>query len=154
VFHIALYEPEIAGNVGSIARTCLATGATLHLIRPLGFRLDEGSLKRSGMDYWHQVKVQVHNSYAAFTEKFQDSFTNGRVFALTTKGTQFYQKINYQANDVLLFGPESRGLPEKVRSSLTQVKIPMQGTRSLNLAVSVAVVAYEAWRQNQFDPLG
>ena len=150
MFHIALYEPEIAGNVGSIARTCLATGASLHLIRPLGFRLDEGSLKRSGMDYWHEVRVQVHNSYAAFAETFRDSFANGRVFALTTKGTQSYHEIHYQAGDILLFGPESRGLPEKVRTSLAQVKIPMRGTRSLNLAVSVAVVAYEAWRQNQF----
>lgn len=150
MFHIALYEPEIAGNVGSIARTCLATGATLHLIRPLGFRLDEGSLKRSGMDYWHEVRVQVHNSYGAFAETFRDSFTEGRVFALTTKGTHLYHHLNYLAGDILLFGPESRGLPEAVRTSLTGVKIPMQGTRSLNLAVSVAVVAYEAWRQNHY----
>lgn len=150
MFHIALYEPEIAGNVGSIARTCLATGATLHLIRPLGFRLDEGSLKRSGMDYWYEVQVQVHNSYAAFAEVFEKTFTAKRVFALTTKGSSYYHDINYQANDILLFGPESRGLPEAVRTSLAQVKIPMQGTRSLNLAVSVAVVAYEAWRQNKF----
>jgi tRNA (cytidine/uridine-2'-O-)-methyltransferase len=150
VFHIALYEPEIAGNVGSIARTCLATGATLHLIRPLGFRLDEGSLKRSGMDYWREVNVQVHNSYRTFAGVFEGTFTAKRVFALTTKGTNLYQGINYQAGDVLLFGPESRGLPETIRTSLTQVKIPMQGTRSLNLAVSVAIVVYEAWRQNNF----
>jgi tRNA (cytidine/uridine-2'-O-)-methyltransferase len=148
--HVALYEPEIAGNVGSIARTCLATGATLHLIRPLGFRLDEGSLKRSGMDYWHEVDVQIHNSYAAFVETFQDSFTAKRVFALTTKGSSYYHEVSYRGSDILLFGPESRGLPEQVRSSLAQVKIPMQGTRSLNLAVSVAVVVYEAWRQNEF----
>jgi tRNA (cytidine/uridine-2'-O-)-methyltransferase len=151
MLHVALYEPEIAGNVGSIARTCLATGATLHLIRPLGFRLDEGSLKRSGMDYWHEVDVQVHNSYGAFAETFRDSFTAKRVFAMTTKGSSSYDKVTYQTGDILLFGPESRGLPETVRVSLTQVKIPMQGIRSLNLAVSVGVVVYEAWRQNSFS---
>ncbi len=151
MFHVVLYEPEIAGNVGSIARTCLATGATLHLIRPLGFRLDEQSLKRAGMDYWHEVKVAVHNSYEAFYEIFKASYELGRVFALTTKGTTSYSDVNYQQNDVLLFGPESRGLPEHLRTSLTQLRIPMKETRSLNLAVSVAIVVYEAWRQHNFS---
>jgi tRNA (cytidine/uridine-2'-O-)-methyltransferase len=150
VFHVVLYEPEIAGNVGSIARTCLATGATLHLIRPLGFRLDEASLKRSGMDYWHEVKVQLHNSYEAFSETLKPSYVSGRVFALTTKGQTAHSAARYKAGDVLLFGPESRGLPEQVRASVQQLRIPMKETRSLNLAVSVAVVVYEAWRQQGF----
>jgi tRNA (cytidine/uridine-2'-O-)-methyltransferase len=150
VFHVALYEPEIAGNVGSIARTCLATGATLHLIRPLGFRLDEGSLKRSGMDYWQEVDVHLHNSYELFTQSFKVSFEAGRVFAFTTKGVARHSDVHYQAGDVLLFGPESRGLPEAVRSSAQQLRIPMKKTRSLNLAVSVAVATYEAWRQLEF----
>jgi tRNA (cytidine/uridine-2'-O-)-methyltransferase len=153
MFHVVLYEPEIAGNVGSIARTCLATGATLHLIRPLGFRLDEGSLKRAGMDYWHEVSVNVHNSYEAFQESFQARFVAGRVFALTTKGQTAHSVVAYQTGDVLLFGPESRGLPESVRISVQQLRIPMKQTRSLNLAVSVAVVVYEAWRQLEFATL-
>jgi tRNA (cytidine/uridine-2'-O-)-methyltransferase len=151
VFHVVLYEPEIAGNAGSIARTCLATGATLHLIRPLGFRLDEQSLKRAGMDYWPEVKVQVHNSYDQFYEAFRPSYESGRVFALTTKGVIKHSEVKYQPGDVLLFGPESRGLPEHIRASLTQLRIPMKETRSLNLAVSVAVVVYEAWRQQAFQ---
>lgn len=150
MFHVVLYEPEIAGNAGSIARTCLATGATLHLIRPLGFRLDEQSLKRAGMDYWHEVNVQVHNSYDSFCEAFRSSYETKRVFALTTKGETRHSDVHYQAGDVLLFGPESRGLPEQVRTPLTQLRIPMKETRSLNLAVSVAVVVYEAWRQQGF----
>jgi tRNA (cytidine/uridine-2'-O-)-methyltransferase len=151
MFHVVLYEPEIAGNAGSIARTCLATGATLHLIRPLGFRLDEQSLKRAGMDYWHEVNVQLHNSYEVFAETFRSSYQAKRVFALTTKGVQRHSDVHYQAGDVLLFGPESRGLPEQIRSPLTQLRIPMKETRSLNLAVSVAVVVYEAWRQQGFQ---
>jgi tRNA (cytidine/uridine-2'-O-)-methyltransferase len=150
MFHVVLYEPEIAGNAGSIARTCLAAGATLHLIRPLGFRLDEQSLKRAGMDYWHEVNVQIHNSYEVFREVFAEKFASQRVFALTTKGTSSHSDLAYQAGDVLLFGPESRGLPEPVRTSLTQLRIPMKDARSLNLAVSVAVVVYEAWRQQSF----
>jgi tRNA (cytidine/uridine-2'-O-)-methyltransferase len=150
MFHVVLYEPEIAGNAGSIARTCLATGATLHLIRPLGFRLDEQSLKRAGMDYWGDANVQVHNSYSSFCEAFDSSYQAKRVFALTTKGVKSHSDVHYQAGDVLLFGPESRGLPEQVRAPLTQLRIPMKETRSLNLAVSVAVVVYEAWRQQEF----
>jgi tRNA (cytidine/uridine-2'-O-)-methyltransferase len=151
MFHVVLYEPEIAGNAGSIARTCLATGATLHLIRPLGFRLDEGSLKRAGMDYWRDANVQIHNSYEAFVKSFESSYASSRVFALTTKATTMYSSVQYQPGDVLLFGPESRGLPEEVRAALTQLRIPMRETRSLNLAVSVAVVLYEAWRQQGLE---
>jgi tRNA (cytidine/uridine-2'-O-)-methyltransferase len=150
MFHVVLYEPEIAGNAGSIARTCLATGATLHLVRPLGFRLDEQSLKRAGMDYWQEASVTVHPSYEAARQLLKKQYDTNRVFALSTKGTKSYSGVQYQAGDVLLFGPESRGLPETVRAPLTQLRIPMKDTRSLNLAVSVAVVVYEAWRQQAF----
>ena len=150
MFHVVLYEPEIAGNAGSIARTCLAVGAKLHLIRPLGFRLDEGSLKRAGMDYWHETDVHVHTSYERFHDESQASYQAKRVFALTTKGVTRYNDVEFQPGDVFIFGPESRGLPEALRAPLTQLRIPMNGTRSLNLSVSVAVVIYEAWRQLEF----
>jgi tRNA (cytidine/uridine-2'-O-)-methyltransferase len=151
MFHVALLEPEIAGNAGNIARTCLATGSRLHLIRPLGFRLDDHSLKRAGMDYWHEVDVVIHDSYVNFQEFFWPAFEKGRVFSFTTKATQIYSEIQYQDGDVLLFGPESRGLPESIRKATQQVRIPMQeGTRSLNVSVSVAVGVYEGWRQLRF----
>jgi tRNA (cytidine/uridine-2'-O-)-methyltransferase len=148
MFHIALLEPEIAGNAGNIARTCLATGSRLHLIRPLGFRLDEASLKRAGMDYWSEVDVSLHDSYAKFSESFKMAFEGRRVFSFSTKATKSYSDIQYKAGDVLLFGPESRGLSESIRQQTTQVRIPMtQETRSLNVSVSVSIAVYEAWRQ-------
>jgi tRNA (cytidine/uridine-2'-O-)-methyltransferase len=151
MFHIALLEPEIAGNAGNIARTCLATGSRLHLIRPLGFRLDDYSLKRAGMDYWHEVDVVLHDSYGNFQEYFKATFERDRVFSFTTKATRLYSAIQYQDEDVLLFGPESRGLPEAIRKSTQQVRIPMtKDTRSLNVSVSVAVAVYEGWRQRGF----
>ena len=123
----------------------------LHLIRPLGFRLDDASLKRAGMDYWHEVDVVVHDSYDKFTEYFRTAFDKGRVFGFTTKATEIYSEIKYQDEDVLLFGPESRGLPETIRQVTQQVRIPMtQESRSLNVSVSVAVGVYEAWRQSGF----
>lgn len=149
--HIALFEPEIAGNVGNIARTCLATGARLHLIRPLGFRLTDEALRRSGMDYWDDVRVNVHSSFAAFASEFEQAFAQARVFALTTKGQVTYSDPTYQQGDVFLFGPESRGLPEAVRAQTQPLRIPMtSGARSLNLATSVGIVSYEAWRQMKF----
>ena len=149
--HIALFEPEIAGNVGNIARTCLATGATLHLIRPLGFRLTDEALKRSGMDYWDEVNIEVHASFAAFSEKFVESFEKARVFALTTKSKKTYSEATYRGGDIFLFGPESRGLPEAVRAQTQPLRIPMTANaRSLNLATSVGIMAYEAWRQLGF----
>lgn len=149
--HIALFEPEIAGNVGNIARTCLATGATLHLIRPLGFRLTDEALKRSGMDYWDEVDVEVHASFATFSSEFAEAFEAARVFALTTKGQRAYSDPGYQEGDIFLFGPESRGLPEAIRAQTQPLRIPMvAGARSLNLATSVGIMAYEAWRQLGF----
>ena len=151
MFHIALFEPEIAGNAGNVARSCLAAGAKLHLIRPLGFRISDEAVRRAGMDYWEEVDITLHPSFAAFQERFAASFEANRVFAFTTKAIQGYIDVAYQPNDVLLFGPESRGLPEVIREQTTQVRIPMQSAaRSLNLSVSVGVALYEAWRQVGF----
>lgn len=151
MLHVALLEPEIAGNTGNIARTCVAAGATLHLIRPLGFRLNERALRRAGMDYWPRAEVRVHANFHAFYETFAAAFAARRVFSLTTKGTLSYAAVAYQPGDVLLFGPESRGLPEEVRRLTPQLRIPMTSeARSLNLAVSAGVALYEAWRQLAF----
>ena len=148
MLHVVLVEPEIAPNVGNVARTCLATGATLHLVHPLGFRLTDEALRRSGMDYWDEVAPQVHASFAELVTKLEPSFQKGRVFSLTTKGSVAHSAVAYTPGDVLLFGPESRGLPEAVRSQTLQLRLPMTpGTRSLNLAVSVGIAVYEAWRQ-------
>jgi tRNA (cytidine/uridine-2'-O-)-methyltransferase len=152
VLHVALFEPEIAGNVGNIARTCVAVGAELHLVRPYGFRLTDEAVRRAGMDYWQDTRLTQHVSFAAFQEVFAETFAAGRVFAFTTKTTTNYSRVSYQPGDVLLFGPESRGLPEVVRQGCTVVRIPMQAeARSLNLAVSVGIGVYEAWRQLDFQ---
>ncbi len=149
--HVVLLEPEIAGNVGSIARTCLAAGARLHLVRPLGFRLTDAQLRRAGVDYWNEAEVSVHASFSSFAETFRETFVRDRAFAITTKGQHFYTEVAFEAEDVLLFGPESRGLPEAVRRLAQPLRIPMRPeVRSLNLAVSVGVVVYEAWRQQGF----
>jgi tRNA (cytidine/uridine-2'-O-)-methyltransferase len=151
MFHLVLFEPEIAGNVGNIARTCLATGSKLHLIRPLGFRLSDEALKRAGMDYWQDVEVITHSSFSAFAAGFKQAFLEQRVFMLSTKASTLYHQQTFQPEDVFLFGPESRGLPEAIRQQGQPLRIPMlAGARSLNLSVSVAVVVYEAWRQNAF----
>ena len=149
--NVVLFEPEIAGNTGSIARTCLAVGAKLHLIRPLGFKLSEESLKRAGMDYWNEVNLEVHANFNSFYKVFSLAFDRNRAFSLTTKAKNSYSKVIYSKDDVLLFGPESRGLPESIRQLTTQLRIPMlEKARSLNLAVSVGVVLYECWRQFDF----
>ena len=148
MLRVALFEPEIAGNVGNIARTCVAAGAELHLVRPYGFRLTGEAVRRAGMDYWEDVRLVQHVSFAAFQEMFSEAFAAGRVFAFTTKAVTLYSAMTYRDGDVLLFGPESRGLPEPVRNLCVPVKLPMQSNaRSLNLAVSVGVGVYEAWRQ-------
>lgn len=151
MLHVALLEPEIAGNVGTIGRSAVAAGAQLHLIRPYGFHLTGSALKRAGMDYWQQVALTQHVSYAAFTAAFAAAFAGGRVFAFTTKTSRRYSDVRYQDGDVLLFGPESRGLPAAVRQGAQPVTLPMQPeARSLNLAVSVGIGLYEAWRQLDF----
>ncbi len=151
MFHVALFEPEIAGNAGNVARSCLATNAKLHLIRPLGFRISDEAIRRAGMDYWDEVDVTLHASFAAFQEVLATSFETDRIFSFTTKAKRSYTDVTYSSGDVLLFGPESRGLPEVVREQTAQVRIPMrQEARSLNLSVSVGVALYEAWRQVEF----
>ena len=155
MLHVALFEPEIAGNVGNVARTCVAVGAELHLVRPYGFRLTDEAVRRAGMDYWEDVALTQHASFGAFQAAFAETFAAGRVFAFTTKAVGLFSNVSYQGGDVLLFGPESRGLPEPVRGLCTQVRVPMQpSARSLNLAVSVGVGVFEAWRQLGFGPEG
>lgn len=155
MLRVALFEPEIAGNVGNVARTCVAAGAELHLIRPYGFRLTDEAVRRAGMDYWRDVALTQHASFAAFKGVFSGAFAAGRVVAFTTKAAERYSAVAYRDGDVLLFGPESRGLPEAVRALCPQVKIPMSpDARSLNLAVSVGVGVFEAWRQLGFGATG
>lgn len=149
--HVVLFRPEIAGNTGNIIRLCANTGAVLHLIKPLAFELEDKKLKRAGLDYHEWARVHVHESWADCVAFIQPQ----RIFAFTTKGMQNSFNVKYQANDVLLFGNETRGLNDEVRAELallnTQfVKLPMKEGRSLNLSNSVAVAVYEAWRQLDF----
>jgi tRNA (cytidine/uridine-2'-O-)-methyltransferase len=148
--HIVLFEPEIPHNTGNIIRLCANTGATLHLVHPLGFDWDSAKLRRAGLDYYEWVPVQHHTSLQAFREA--TSFS--RLLALSTKGTRAYHDVVYHQGDALLFGPESRGLPPHVLAGLLAeqvVRIPMQPTsRSLNLSNAVAIMLYEAWRQLDF----
>ena len=150
MFHIALFEPCIPPNTGNIIRLAANNGCRLHLIEPLGFDLDEKKLRRAGLDYREFAQVQVHKSYWAFKE----SISTERVFACTTKGTVAYSEVNYQPGDVLLFGAETHGLSDEVMASIPpseRVRIPMlPDSRSLNLSNAVAIIAYEAWRQNGF----
>ena len=147
---VCLYQPEIPPNTGNIIRLCANTGSQLHLIRPLGFSLDEKSVRRSGLDYHDLARVTEFESWEQYVE-----MPRKRIFALSTKGTTAYDTITYQPDDVLLFGPETRGLPEDVRnhSNVSEViRIPMcPNNRSLNLSNSVAIVLYEAWRQLGFE---
>lgn len=151
MFHIALFEPEIPPNTGNIIRLCANTGSTLHLIHPLGFQMEDKLLRRAGLDYSEFAVVQHHVDYAHFLQHLPGQ----RIFACSTKGTQRYDQCRFQAQDVLLFGPESRGLPRAIRESLPPqqvITIPMQASsRSLNLANSVAILVYEAWRQQDFN---
>lgn len=152
MLHVALWEPEIPPNTGNIARLCAATGATLHLIGRLGFRLDERSLRRAGLDYWDAVVVQQHASMTAFEHAWAHAGRNSeRIFALTTKSTRTYTQVNYLDGDCLLFGGETYGLPVEMlaRFGDRAVTIPMPAgkVRSLNLATATGIVLYEALRQ-------
>lgn len=150
MFNIVLFEPEIPPNTGNIIRLASNTGSRLHLIEPLGFSLDEKSLRRAGLDYHQYSCVQTYSDWQDFLRQRQP----GRIIAFSTKGTAVYADFLYQADDYLLFGPETRGLPDTIRNSeklAAVVKIPMQDkSRSLNLSNSVSVVVYEAWRQIGF----
>lgn len=153
MLHIALFEPEIPPNTGNIMRLCANTGCRLHLIHPLGFSLDEKQVRRAGMDYRDLAAVQEHESFAAFNK----AMLGKRVFACSTKATTSYVATAFQDEDVLLFGPETRGLPEILLASLPddlKLRIPMlPDSRSLNLSNTVAVVVYEALRQQNFAGL-
>lgn len=150
MLHIALYQPEIPPNTGNIIRLAANTGAILHLIKPLGFSLDDKQVRRAGLDYHEVDRVRVYESW----ENFQSDGPKGRVFALSTKGSTDHSAAQFRDGDVLLFGPETRGLPLQIREALpTQqvLRIPMRAqSRSLNLSNSVAIVLYEALRQLDF----
>ena len=148
--NIVLYEPEIPANTGNIGRTCVATGTKLHLIQPLGFSLSETALKRAGMDYWSQLDVERYVNY----EDFLQRNPGAKIYMATTKAKKIYSEASYEPDCYIMFGKESAGIPEEILVEHPEecVRIPMIGeTRSLNLSNSVAIVLYEALRQNQFD---
>ncbi len=154
--HIVFVEPEIPPNTGNIARTCAATNTVLHLVKPLGFKIDDKSLKRAGLDYWPFVRLEVHESLDAFMEKYGKG--DKRLFLATTKGGQFYTDFEYKDEDMFLFGKETAGLPRDFinRHEETAIRIPMsQDTRlrSLNLANSANIILFEALRQLNFPGL-
>lgn len=149
MLNIVLHEPEIPANTGNIGRTCVAAGARLHLIEPLGFRLDEKSLKRAGMDYWKDLDVTTYIDY----QDFLNRNPGARIYMATTKAPAVYTDVRYEPDCYIMFGKESAGIPEEilVEHQETCVRIPMIGEiRSLNLGNSVAIVLYEALRQNGF----
>ncbi|MBI5429714.1 MAG: tRNA (uridine(34)/cytosine(34)/5-carboxymethylaminomethyluridine(34)-2'-O)-methyltransferase TrmL [Nitrosomonadales bacterium] len=151
MFHVILYQPEIPPNTGNIIRLCANTGSRLHLVKPLGFTLEDKQLVRAGLDYHEFATLQVHETLPGCLAAFDPA----RVFALTTKGSQAFHQMNYRAGDALLFGPESRGLPAEVLGQFDtdhRVRLPMlPDNRSLNLSNTVAVAVYEAWRQCGFE---
>jgi tRNA (cytidine/uridine-2'-O-)-methyltransferase len=150
MFDIILYQPEIPSNTGNIIRLCANTGARLHLVKPLGFCLEDRLLRRAGLDYHEFATVTVHETWADCAARFKD----GRLFAVSTKGTQRYDLNRYVAGDAFVFGPETRGLPPEILGSVPvqqRIRVPMvPGSRSLNLSNTVALVLYEAWRQVDF----
>jgi len=150
IAHVILYEPEIPPNTGNIIRLCANTGAQLHLIRPLGFDLDDKQLRRAGLDYHEYAEMKVHDSL----DECLKALPEARLFAFTTKASRHYHEASYKAEDALLFGPESRGLPADLLASLPpeqRLRLPMlPQNRSLNLSNSVAVAVYEVWRQLGF----
>ena len=147
MIHIALHQPEIPPNTGNIIRLCANSGAELHLIHPLGFKLEDKRMRRAGLDYHEWAEVKQYPDDASFLEKNQ----HRRIIACTTKATTLYSGMAYQAEDILLFGAETKGLPEDLRAPFHCVKIPMRPeSRSLNLSNAVAIILYEAWRQLGF----
>jgi tRNA (cytidine/uridine-2'-O-)-methyltransferase len=150
MFHVVLYEPEIPPNTGNVIRLCANTGAILHLVKPLGFRLDDKSLQRSGLDYHDLASVKVHATFDGCLL----ALAGARVFAVETAGKRLYSDTQFRAGDAFLFGPETRGLPEPVLDRVgrdSSLYIPMrEHSRSINLSNAVATVAFEAWRQLAF----
>jgi len=150
MFSIALFEPEIPPNTGNIIRLCANTGTQLHLIEPLGFSLDDKQLLRAGLDYHEFAPVKTYPNFSVF----ESLYSKSRMFAVTTKGGMPYHEVSYKEGDIFLFGPETRGLPESIRSQFDhdkKIRIPMaENSRSLNLSNAAAILLYEAWRQNGF----
>ena len=149
MLNIVLFEPEIPQNTGNIGRTCVATNTRLHLIEPLGFRLDEKSLRRAGMDYWKDLDVTTYRDFDEFMSKNPDA----KIYMATTKAPNVYSEVSYEPDCYIMFGKESAGIPEEilVHHKENSIRIPMVGEiRSLNLSNSVAIVLYEALRQNNF----
>ena len=148
MFNVVLVEPEIPPNTGNIGRLCLATGSTLHLVRPFGFSLEQRQLRRAGLDYWDEVQLQLWDSFDAL-QLAQSA--DARYFFLTTKAERPYYTVNFRNGDHLVFGRETKGLPHKLLAANADdcITIPMHGTRSLNLATAVAIVLFEAVRQQQ-----
>lgn len=147
--NIVLFEPEIPANTGNIGRTCVATNTRLHLIEPLGFRLNEKEIKRAGMDYWKDLDVTRYVNFQEFLEKNPEA----KIYMATTKGKNVYTEVSYEPDCYIMFGKESAGIPEEILAHNKDrcIRIPMVGeTRSLNLSNSVAIVLYEALRQNDF----
>ena len=150
--HIILHQPEIPANTGNIGRTCVATGTSLHLIEPLGFRLNEKEIKRAGMDYWDHLDVTRYVNF----EEFKEKHPNAKIWMATTKAKHTYTEVAFGADDFIMFGKESAGIPEEllVENEENCIRIPMlPAIRSLNLSNSVAIVLYEALRQNGFDDM-
>ncbi|SCY53390.1 tRNA (cytidine/uridine-2'-O-)-methyltransferase [Butyrivibrio hungatei] len=150
--HIVLHQPEIPQNTGNIGRTCVATGTSLHLIEPLGFRLNEKELKRAGMDYWDRLDVARYMDFNDFNEKHPGA----KIWMATTKAKRSYTEVSFGMDDFIMFGKESAGIPEEilVENEENCIRIPMgNDIRSLNLSNSVAIVLYEALRQNDFKGL-
>jgi tRNA (cytidine/uridine-2'-O-)-methyltransferase len=150
--NIVLYQPEIPPNTGNIARTCALTGLKLHLIKPLGFHIDDKSVKRAGLDYWHLLDLEVHESLDDFLLKYG----NEDIYLSTTKATQYYTDVEYSDNCFIVFGKETAGLPDDLHKKYksNEIKIPMRShkdVRSLNLSNSVAIIAYEVIRQTGYE---
>ena len=150
MFNIVLFEPEIPPNTGNIIRLCANTGAKLHLIEPLGFPMEDAKLRRAGLDYHEFASIKVHANWAKFLENESPNLQH--LFALTTKGSNSFHDGNYSPNDYFVFGSETKGITDEVRHSIpraNQMRLAMQdSSRSLNLSNTVAIVVYEAWRQN------
>ncbi|MGE5628670.1 MAG: tRNA (cytidine(34)-2'-O)-methyltransferase [Solirubrobacterales bacterium] len=148
--NIVLFQPEIPQNTGNIARTCVLTDSSLHLIKPLGFSLEEKQLKRAGLDYWSYLDLHIYESYQELREKYKDS----NFYFSSTHGNRYYNEVKYSQGDFIVFGRESKGLPDYIRENNEEncIRVPMiqTSTRSLNLSNTAAVVAYEALRQLGF----
>lgn len=148
MFNVVLVEPEIPPNTGNVGRLCLATKSTLHLVKPLGFSLDDRQLKRAGLDYWEDVDLKLWDSLEALLGSLRD---NERFFLVTTKSKRAYWDVKFRPGDFLIFGRETKGLPEQLLAGHDEdcITIPIEGTRSLNLATAVGIVLFEAIRQQQ-----